>query len=128
MLRRNGSVNVPTLAAAYVQSFQGQLLLNEHAPEAATLQGQSADQEPPQQDSSSISTAAASEGADEQQLDSAVSLKTFKDLLDDLRSQLKEINGLDDKVWPGRMFETKKSKAYCLHLLSETQDIICSSA
>ena len=94
MLQRNGAVNMPALAAAYVQSFQGQLLLNEHALEAATLQGRPAE-EPPQQGSSLTSTSAASH---EQQLGAAVTLKTFKDLLNDLRSQLKEINELDDKV------------------------------
>ena len=98
MLRRNDAVNVPALAAAYVRSFQGQLLPDEHAQEAATLQGQPADQGAAQQDSSLIRTAAASD--EQQQLGAAVSLKTFKDLLDDLRSQLKEINELDDKVWP----------------------------
>ena len=95
MLRRNDAVGVPALAGAYVQSFQGQLLLKEHALASATLQGQLADQGLPQQGSGLINTAGA---ADEQQLGAAVSLKTFKDLLDDLRSQLKEINELDDKV------------------------------
>ena len=98
MLRRNDAVNVPALAGAYVQSFQGQLLLNERAVEAASLQGRLADQGPPQQGSGLISAAATS---DEQQLGAAVSLKTFKDLLDDLRSQLKEVNELDDKVRAG---------------------------
>ena len=93
MLQRNDAVNVPAMAAAYVQSFQGQLLLN--AQEAASLQGGPADQGPPQQGSSLTSTTAASH---EQQLGAAVSLRTFKDLLDDLRLQLKEINELDDKV------------------------------
>lgn len=95
MLRRNDAVGVPALAGAYVQSFQGQLLLKEHALASATLQGQLADQGPLQQGSGPIDTAAAS---DEQQPGAAVNLKTFKDLLDDLRSQLKEITGLDDKV------------------------------
>lgn len=102
MLRRNDAVNVPALAAAYVRSFQGQLLPDEHALEAATLQGQPADQGPAQQDSSLSRTAAASE--EKQQLGAAVGLETFKDLLDDLRSQLQEINGLDDKVWPASVY------------------------
>ena len=93
MLRRNDAVNVAALVRAYVQSFQGQLY--EHAHGAASPQGQLADQGPLQQGSGPINTAAAS---DEQQLGAAVNLKTFKDLLDDLRLQLKEITGLDDKV------------------------------
>ena len=95
MLRRNDAVNVPALAGAYVQSFQGQLLLKEHALKASTLQGQITDQGPPQQGSGLVNTAAAS---DEQQLGPSVNLKTFKDLLDDLKLQLKEMNALDDKV------------------------------
>lgn len=97
MLRRNDAVNVPALAAAYVRSFQAQLLPDEHTREAATPR--ESDQGPAQQDSSLSRTAAASD--EQQPLGTAVSLKTFKDLLDDLRSQLKEINGLDDKVCAG---------------------------
>lgn len=101
MLRRNDSVNVSALAAAYVKGFQAQLLPEEHASEAGSGQDQPAGQRPAQPESNSISAAAASEDADKQWLVAAVSLKAFKDLMDDLRSQLKEINELDDKVWPG---------------------------
>lgn len=101
MLQRNDSVNVSALAAAYVESFNAQLLPDEHALEAGAAQDQPAGEWPAQADSHSISADAASEGADKQCLGAAVTLPTFKDLVDDLRSQLKDINGLDDKVWAG---------------------------
>ncbi|KAL3154308.1 hypothetical protein ABBQ32_013793 [Trebouxia sp. C0010 RCD-2024] len=97
MLQRNDSVNVSALAAAYVESFNAQLLPDEHALEAGAAQDQPAGEWPAQADSHSISADAASEGADKQCLGAAVTLPTFKDLVDDLRSQLKDINGLDDK-------------------------------
>ncbi|KAL3139803.1 hypothetical protein ABBQ38_004104 [Trebouxia sp. C0009 RCD-2024] len=97
MLRRNDSVNVSALAAAYVESFNAQLLPDEHALEAGAGQDQPAGQRPAQPDSNSISAAAASGDADQQCLGAAATLTTFKDLMGDLRSQLKDINGLDDK-------------------------------
>lgn len=103
MLRRNDSVNVSALAAAYVESFNAQLLPDEHALEAGAGQDQPAGQRPAQPDSNSISAAAASGDADQQCLGAAATLTTFKDLMGDLRSQLKDINGLDDKVWSGSM-------------------------
>ena len=99
MLRRNDSVNVSAAAAAYLESFHAQLLPDEHALEAGAGQDQAGGQGQTQADSNSTSAAAASEDAEKQWLGAAVTLKTFKDFMDDLKSQLKDINGLDDKVW-----------------------------
>ena len=96
-LRQNDSVNVPALASAYVQIFQCQLLPSSQTLAESSDQGESSGEDPNQRSQAPVAAAAAAAGgtAVKQQL---VSLKTFKDLTDDLRLQLKNINELSDKV------------------------------
>ena len=98
MLRRNHSIDVPALAAAYVQSFQGELLSDNHLLASRDHQDQPALQQPVQAGSRLSSDGAASKDAIPDHSSAAVSLKTFKDLMDDLKSQIRDINGLSDKV------------------------------
>ena len=96
MLHRNDGVNVAVLAAAYVQGHQAQLLPTGYALAAETTQEQPSDPEPVQQDSSASGAVASSAGPAES---FRVTLLTFKDLMEDLRSQLKAVNELSDKVY-----------------------------
>ena len=92
MLRRNDAVNAPAMAAAYVKAFKGQLL-----PSKAT-QGSGPsdiDDAAPRGKQSRPSAHFAAAG---QPAARVVTLKTFKDLIEDLLHQLKDINELSDKV------------------------------
>ena len=96
-LRQNDSVNVPALASAYVQTFKSQLLPSSQSLAESSDEGKSNGGDPNQRRPAPTAAAAAAAGgsAVKQQ---PVSLKTFKDLTDDLRLQLKDINELSDKV------------------------------
>ncbi len=91
MLRRNDSVNVPAMAAAYVESFSGQLL-----PASQAVTGSA----PTARDDSQQSSTPAVAATGPQQAGPTISLKTFKEIMDDLRRQLKDIHDLSDKVQP----------------------------
>lgn len=91
MLRRNDSVNVPAMAAAYVESFSGQLL---PASQAVTESVLTAGVDGHQNSTPAVTA------TEPQQAGTTISLKTFKDLMDDLRRQLKDIHDLSDKVHP----------------------------
>lgn len=79
------------MAAAYVESFSGQLLPASQAVTGSALTAQ---------DDSQQSSKAAAAAIGPQQAGATISLKTFKDLMDDLRRQLKDIHDLSDKVQP----------------------------
>lgn len=98
MLRRNHSIDVPALATAYVQSFQGELLPEDHLLVGTDKPDPPALQLPVQAGSSSSGDGAASKDATMEHTSATVSLKTFKDLMDDLKTQIKDINELNDKV------------------------------
>lgn len=116
MLRRNDSVNVPAMAAAYLESFSGQLLpASQAVGEAPTHQDGS------QQNSMPSTNAASAAAMKTQQAGATVDLKTFKDLMDDLRCQVKDINALSDKVQlfgnllaAGRSSSSSSAAAACL--------------
>ena len=107
MLRRNDSVNVPAMAAAYLESFSGQLLpASQAVGEAPTHQDGS------QQNSMPSANAASAAGVKTQQAGATVDLKTFKGLMDDLRCQVKDINALSDKVQPfGNLLSAGRSSS-----------------
>ncbi len=96
MLRRNDSVNVPALAKAYVKAFQDALMPPSHPVEEAASESDASSQGGIQQSKKAVSAAAAPAAG--QQASASVTLKTFKDLMDDLRRQLKDVNELSDKV------------------------------
>lgn len=102
MLRRNDSVNVPAMAAAYVESFSGQLLPASQAVTASALTAGDDGQQ-------NSTPAVAAIGP--QQAGPTISLKTFKDLMDDLRRQLKDIHDLGDKVQPSGHLLTAEQQA-----------------
>ncbi len=91
MLRRNDSVNVPAMAAAYVESFSGQLLPASQAVTGLALTAR---------DDSQHSSTPVVAAVESRQAGTKIGLKTFKDLMDDLRRQLKDIHDLSDKVQP----------------------------
>jgi len=100
MLRRNDSVNVPAMAAAYVESFSGQLL---PASQAVTESALTARDDGQQNSTPAVAA------IQPQQAGARISLKTFKDLMDDLRCQLKDIHDLSDKVHPsGHLLTTEQ--------------------
>ncbi|KAL0028415.1 hypothetical protein WJX77_005025 [Trebouxia sp. C0004] len=88
MLRRNDSVNVPAMAAAYVESFSGQLLPASQAVTKSALTTGDAGQQ---------NSTPAIAAIEPQHAGATISLKTFKGLMDDLRRQLKDIHNLSDK-------------------------------
>ena len=95
MLRRNDSVNVPAMAAAYLESFSGQLL-----PASQAVGENPTHQDDGQQNSIPAANVASAAAVKTQRAGATVDLKTFKDLMDDLRCQVKDINALSDKVHP----------------------------